>query len=464
MSAQGKTILVIDDDVDFAFLLKRYLTKNGYTVFTEFTASKAIENLKNNSYDLIISDVRLPDGSGIQLLPQIKSLHYKTPVILITGYSDLKLAVKAMKLGAVDFITKPIQHEELLIKIKDYISVEVTDLKDSSQKTVKSKNTSKHSKYVVGSSEASKNLVHQISLVAPTNFSVLILGESGAGKEYVAKHIHEKSERNQGPFIALDCGALPGEIAGSELFGHMKGAFTGAAKDKQGHFEQANGGTIFLDEVGNLSYENQIKLLRVIQERKVKRLGSSKDIDIDVRIIAATNEDVNLAIKEERFREDLYYRLNEFKVDVLPLRKRVEDIKDFATFFLQKTNEELDKEIRGFEPDVLEIFNKYEWPGNLRELRNIVRRSVLLTRGETVKKDILPLEIQNYSLVSSLSSATKDIYNPSNLKIASAEAEKTAILEALKECKYNKSKAAKLLNIDRKTLYNKLNNYNIDHT
>lgn len=444
-----KKILIIDDDVDFAFLLKRLLKRNDYQAHEEYTASKALQNLENNQYDLIISDVKLPDGSGMQLLPKIKKLHYKTPVILITGYSDIKLAVDAIKLGASDFITKPLQHEELLIKIKELTSTE---------QPVSNKKPKKDTReFIEGSSAASKNITQQIDLVAGTNFSVLILGESGSGKEYVAKRIHDKSKRKGQPFIAIDCGALPNEIAGSELFGHMKGAFTGAVANKKGHFEEANGGTIFLDEIGNLSYENQIKLLRVIQERKIKRLGSSNDIDIDVRIIAATNEDVFNAMKEGKFREDLYFRLNEFKIELLPLRERREDIMDFANFFLEQANVELEKSVEGFSDETTSILKKYNWPGNLRELKNIVRRSALLCQETSIPKQVIPLEIQNHFIHAS----EEHTATTNDLKEASIVAEKKAIIDALRETKYNKSKAAKLLNIDRKTLYNKLHSYDI---
>ncbi|MCI5055393.1 MAG: sigma-54 dependent transcriptional regulator [Flavobacteriales bacterium] len=443
-------VLIIDDDVDFALLMRRYLGKNGFETSEEFTAHKALQNLKDNKYDLILTDVKLPDGSGIDLLKQIKKLHFETPVILITGYGDLKLAVSAMKLGAADFITKPIQHEELLLKIKSLTSEE------SRQKS-KKKNT--EFSYIEGSSSESQNVVKQSDLVATTDFSVLILGESGTGKEFVAKRIHHKSKRKDKPFIAIDCGALPEELAGSELFGHLKGSFTGALKDKKGHFEEGNGGTIFLDEVGNLSYENQIKLLRVLQERKIKRIGSSKDINIDVRIIAATNENLKDAIEKGNFREDLFFRLNEFKVELSPLRNRIDDIQDFIQFFLNDACNELGKQVDSFSAEAMDVLKNHAWPGNLRELKNVVRRSVLLCPDSIISKNVLPEEIQHSSI---MQSANDDIDMGSRLKNASAEAERDAIIKALSDCHFNKTKAAKMLKIDRKTLYNKIHSYGIE--
>ena len=288
--------------------------------------------------------------------------------------------------------------------------------------------------------------------------SVIVHGETGTGKEFVAQSIHRFSKRNKNPFIAIDCGALPKELAGSELFWHMKGSFTGAVNDKPGSFEVANGGTIFLDEIGNLSYENQIKLLRVIQERKIKRIGATKDTAIDVRIIAATNEDLSKAVKEGKFREDLFHRLNEFKIQLSPLRERRDDIMVFADHFLKKANASLQKNVQSFSTDVTEYLKNYYWHGNLRELTNVVKRSVLLTTGDEILKDSLPVEILQVTMDDSLVGVDE---SKGVLKSIAGSAERQAIIEALEKVAYNKSKAADLLNIDRKTLYNKLKLYNI---
>ena len=304
---------------------------------------------------------------------------------------------------------------------------------------------------VVGLSEASKKLHEYIKLVAPTDMSVLITGESGTGKEVTARAIHDNSKRKEQSFVAVDCGAIPKEIATSEFFGHVKGSFTGAVEDKKGHFEAANGGTLFLDEIGNLSYENQIQLLRALQERKIKRVGSNKEIDVDIRIVTATNEDLTEAVENGSFREDLFHRINEFSVEIPSLEDRVEDLPLFADFFLRKANRSLGKNVEGFSEDVKDIFRQYHWPGNLRELQNVIKRAVLLTSGNTVEKEALPKEVYR----SKESNVNVDNFSK-------ADYEKEQIVKALKQSNFNKSKAAKLLQITRKTLYNKINHYNLD--
>ena len=318
-----------------------------------------------------------------------------------------------------------------------------------------------------------KHLIKQIDLVAPTNFSVIVYGESGAGKEAIAHEIHNRSKRKDQPFIAMDCGAISKELAGSELFGHEKGSFTGALNQKIGHFELANGGTLFLDEVANLSYDIQVSLLRVVQERKLKRIGGTKEIAIDVRILVASNEKLLDACKKGKFREDLYHRFNEFTIDVPPLRERNSDIMMFAEYFLNQTNAELNKEVKGFSPDVIENFMSYPWYGNLRELKNVIKRATLLSDGEWIEAKSLPFELSNHSrlLFMENSNTADNIAEESslipnslkpNLKSAASEAEYEMILKILKQVNFNKSKAARLLDIDRKTLYNKMKNYNLE--
>jgi two-component system response regulator HydG len=470
-------ILVIDDDNDMCVLLTRFLTRNGYEVASAASGKTAIEWLKKNEPVLVLCDFRLDDMTGAELLVKIKEMYGAVPVIIITGYSDVKDAVEVMKMGAYDYVTKPLFPEEILLTIKNALSNEKPDYVASKPVSPKS-NGSAHSgmksvttgeQYIMGDSPEFANILKQIELVAPTNYSVIIYGESGSGKEAIAQQIHSKSKRAGKPFVAIDCGALSKELAGSELFGHEKGAFTGALNQKTGSFEIANEGTIFLDEIGNLSYDIQISLLRVVQERKMRRVGGVKDIDLDVRIIVASNERLWDTARKGKFREDLYHRFNEFSIEVPPLRERRMDIMLFANHFLRLTNAELGKNVKGFTKEVEDIFLNYVWHGNLRELKNVIKRSTLLTDGELVEVKSLPFEISNFQ---KLQFETPQVHKPeaavhkltdvsyeNKLKSANLDAEYEVILDALKQANFNKSKAAKLLNIDRKTLYNKMKQF-----
>src|SRR5690606_39260743 len=360
-----KSILLVEDDITFSEMLKRFLERK-YLVTSCYTIETARQHLSKASYDLVFSDLRLPDGDGIALLKSIRS-HSETPVVLMTSYAEVSSAVKAMKQGAFDYISKPFNPDEVLEVIKNALDVQ-PELSTNSKKEPEN-----HSDYVTGISAASKTLNDYIHLVAPTDMSVLITGTSGTGKEVVAKSIHLKSHRSNAPFIAVDCGSIPKEIASSEFFGHKKGSFTGAMTDKIGHFEAANTGTLFLDEVGNLSYENQIQLLRALQERRIKPVGSSQEIDVDIRLITATNEDLLKAVENGDFREDLYHRLNEFSIKVPDLKERIDDIVLYADYFLTNANKQLNKSILGFSSDVLKVFRNYSWSGNLRELSNVIK-------------------------------------------------------------------------------------------
>lgn len=461
----SQKILVIDDDQDLCKVLSNFLKKSNYEVDVAYKAEEGLKLLRSNEYDLILCDYRLPDMTGVDALQRIKVLSPSAAVIIITGYSDVQTAVETFRYGANDYVTKPLYPDELLVTVKETIhkNQEKNDIRAGKTpvKSEKKQEAPATSKFIHGSSKASLKVLEHIDLIGPTDMSVLVIGETGTGKEFVSNSIHQKSDRAGKPFIAIDCGALPKELAGSELFGHMKGSFTGAISDKPGSFELANGGTIFLDEIGNLSYENQVKLLRVIQERKIKRIGGQKDIDIDVRIIAATNENLTEAIKEGEFREDLYHRINEFKINLLPLRERKNDIMTFAEHFLGLSNTALKKEVKGFSDEVVNHFLTYQWYGNLRELNNVVKRAVLLTSGDLVQSSALPDEIIHARRVPSQSISGEPKEENLTLKAASEEAEKEAILNALEASRYNKSKAAELLEIDRKTLYNKLKQYNI---
>ncbi|MBA2407385.1 MAG: sigma-54-dependent Fis family transcriptional regulator [Chitinophagales bacterium] len=458
-------ILIIDDDVDICSLLTRFLIKHNYEVEAVHAGNRGLEKLAEHPYDLVLCDFRLQDTDGRELLKKIKSLHPKTSVIIITGYSDIKVAVEVVKLGAFDYVTKPLIPAEVLGLIEKALD------NKKPPETTKAETTLQAAEAISGNVEEefmrsnrseSKSLYNQVEVVAPTNYSVILYGESGTGKEVIAQTIHNFSARRDQPFIAMDCGALTRELAGSELFGHEKGAFTGAVNSKAGHFEMANGGTLFLDEVSNLPYDIQVALLRVIQERKFRRLGGMKEITVDVRIIVASNENLHEAYKKGKFREDLYHRFNEFSIYIPPLRMRKDDILDFAKFFLAKANRELDKQVEGFEKPVIDIFLNYYWPGNLRELRNIVRRAALLTDRGKVQVSALPFELENYRLSSNYQNNPSERKNSdTDLKAAALEAEYETIRRVLEKVNYNKTKAARILNIDRKTLYNKIKNFNL---
>ena len=446
-------VLIIDDDQDIRLLLDRFLTKNKFEVEAASNGEVAVQLLKSSIFDLILCDFKLPDATGLELIPKIKIINPNAAIVIITGYTDVKIAVQAIKLGAYDYVTKPLYPDEILMTIKQAIS--------SKSKKDEPRKKSGKSQFIIGDSPQSKQVQKHIKLIAPTDMSVIIHGETGTGKEFVANEVHNQSKRKDQPFVAIDCGALPKDLAGSELFGHVKGSFTGAMNDKTGSFETANGGTLFLDEIGNLSYENQVKLLRVIQERKIKKIGSTKDIPIDVRLIVATNENLSEAVKRGEFREDLYHRFNEFRIDLAPIRERKLDIKIFAHHFLDIANRELNKSVEDFSEEVMDRMKDYYWHGNLRELHNVVKRAVLLTQGNTITLEALPEEIKSPAYFDDIS-VDGQAEQPSNLKSVSKVAEREAILSVLEKTGYNKTKAANVLNIDRKTLYNKMKSYNID--
>ncbi|MFZ1634002.1 MAG: sigma-54 dependent transcriptional regulator [Chitinophagales bacterium] len=474
------SVLIIDDDPTFCLMLKSFLSKKDFTTETAFSGTEALTQVRNNNFDVVLSDFRLPDTDGLELLENIREIKPGTPVIIMTSYADIRIAVKAMKIGAYEYVTKPVNPDEILLTIKNALNRDKDKMVVSAPQPVSQNNTNKNEQpsgkkstlkngfeYVEGNSDTANRIMQYIDVVAPTNLSVIINGESGTGKEYVAKMIHQKSNRSHKPFVSIDCGALSRELAASELFGHIKGSFTGAIADKTGQFVYADGGTLFLDEIGNLSYEIQVQLLRAIQERRIRKIGSNQDVEVDVRIIVATNEDLQEAVKKGNFREDLYHRLNEFTVIVPSLRDRGSDIDIFAQHFLQLANTELNKDVEDFDDEVKAIFRKYSWPGNLREMRNVVRRAVLLASGGLVKKETLPHEIifekqddvqSNYNNNTQQKQFTEA---PSDLKSLAEKTERELILSTLIKVNYNKSKAATLLKIDRKTLYNKMKLYKI---
>ncbi len=479
-----KKILIIDDDLDMCLVLSKFLLRNGYDVETANSGAKGITKFKEGYFDIVICDFRLGDRDGKDILKEIKAISPETIVLIITGYSDIKIAVDVIKMGAFDYITKPLIPDEVLnvlnaaLQLPDQLhTASHPGSKIVAERQTVNKKQVINSEFLVGEAGATKDLYKQIEIVAPTNYSIILYGESGTGKEVIAKTIHGLSDRADKPFIAMDCGTLSKELSGSELFGHVKGAFTGALADKEGHFELANGGTLFLDEVANLTYEIQASLLRVIQERKFKRVGGNKEMPVDVRIIVASNENLQEAYRKGKFREDLYHRFNEFSINLPPLRDRRKDIPLFADFFLEKAKTELNRDIEGFEDDVMQMFIHYSWPGNLREFRNVVRRSVLLTQSGKVNAKTLPWEITNTdssstsappafahrheeemhaNANSNVAATPKAVYD---LKDAASKAEYEAIMNVLKQVNFNKTKAAEILKIDRKTLYNKIKGF-----
>ena len=447
-------ILIVEDDIAFGTMLQTWLRKKGFEVDKAKSVGAAVKLLVDNAANLVLSDLRLPDHDGLRLLKWMRDHDNNAPFIVMTNYAEVQNAVLAIKSGAADYIAKPVQPDILLQKIKDALSAANAQLVQTvatptapdklvSNKPVKSKKREDSPRYIEGKSEASRQLYSYVELVAPTPMSVLILGASGTGKEYVARRIHELSQRHDRPFFALDCGAIPRDVAASEFFGHKKGAFTGADTDKRGAFEMANGGTLFLDEVGNLSYDVQVQLLRALQERRIRPVGGTEEIPIDIRLVCATNENLAEAVADGGFREDLYHRINEFTIYMPKLSERGTDLFLFADLFVRHANEELDRDVEGFDSAAAEMLASHPWTGNLRELNNVVKRAVLLTRG----KYITPLE---------LSQAMPPSQPEPTMALHDEDSERSRIVAALRQTNGNKAAAARLLGIDRKTIYNKI--------
>ena len=450
-------ILIVEDDIAFGTMLQTWLRRKGFEVDKATSVGAAVKLLIDmKSVDLVLSDLRLPDHDGLRLLAWMHEHSINAPFIVMTNYAEVQNAVLAMKSGAADYIAKPVQPDILLQKINDAMEQNTQQSNATIQNsTTQNAPTAHNSKlktqnskltaprYIEGKSEASRQLYSYVELVAPTPMSVLILGASGTGKEYVAHRIHDLSQRHDRPFFALDCGAIPRDVAASEFFGHKKGAFTGADADKRGAFEIANGGTLFLDEVGNLSYEVQVQLLRALQERRIRPVGGTKEIDIDIRLVCATNENLEEAVSEGRFREDLYHRINEFTIYMPKLSERGSDLFLFADLFIRHANEELNRNVEGFDSGAAEMLASHSWPGNLRELNNVVKRAVLLTRGSQITTAELTL-------------AMGQIRTDNVLQLHDEDTERQRIITALQQTNGNKAKAARLLGVDRKTIYNKI--------
>lgn len=463
-------ILIVEDDIAFGTMLQTWLRRKGFEVEKATSVGAAVKLLTGTfgkEVDLVLSDLRLPDHDGLRLLAWMHEHDINAPFIVMTNYAEVQNAVLAMKSGAADYIAKPVQPDILLQKIKDAMEQNAQQASSTIQNsTTQNAPTAHNSKlktqnscsgkrlyepsakltaprHIEGKSEASRQLYSYVELVAPTPMSVLILGASGTGKEYVAHRIHDLSARADRPFFALDCGAIPRDVAASEFFGHKKGAFTGADTDKRGAFEMANGGTLFLDEVGNLSYEVQVQLLRALQERRIRPVGGTQEIPIDIRLVCATNENLEEAVGEGRFREDLYHRINEFTIYMPKLSERGSDLFLFADLFIRHANEELNRTVEGFDSEAAELLASHSWPGNLRELNNVVKRAVLLTRGNKIT-------------TAELTQAMGQIRTDNVPQLHDEDTERQRIITALQQTNGNKAKAARLLGVDRKTIYNKI--------
>lgn len=455
-------ILIIEDDLAFGTMIQTWLRKKGFEVEKATSVGAALRLLQEDSQrDLILSDLRLPDHDGLTTLRWLHKQGLHIPFIVMTSYAEVQNAVLAMKSGANDYVAKPFHPDILLEKINEAIKQSASSTpalanspatptqQETPQQTTTQSDEDEAPKYIEGKSEASQQLYRYVSLVAPTPMSVLILGASGTGKEYVAHRIHELSSRADKPFFAIDCGAIPRDVAASEFFGHVKGAFTGAEQDKKGAFEVANGGTLFLDEMGNLSYDVQVQLLRALQERKIRPMGGTKEIDIDIRLVCATNENLAQRVAEGQFREDLFHRINEFTIYMPELKDRGTDLFLFANLFVKHANKELGRHVLGFDDKASEMIASYSWPGNLRELNNVMKRATLLTKG-------------NYIGRTELQQSMSHLQQPTEtLTLRDEQTELQRIEAALKTANGNKSKAAQLLGVDRKTLYNKIKKYNL---
>ncbi|MDO9578432.1 MAG: sigma-54 dependent transcriptional regulator [Candidatus Cloacimonadales bacterium] len=460
-------ILVIDDNKNMQIILRNILSDEGYEIIIAGDGKAGLELVQDIQPDLVLLDIRLPQMNGMDVLRKIKENFPDMLVIMITAFGDIKTAVQAMKLGAYDYVTKPFVNEDLTLTIAKAfqtrnLSREVTFLR----KKLKAKTEEQQ---ITGESLQIKRVIKQVELIAPTDMSVIIQGKSGTGKEVIANMIHRKSHRKDMPFVPIDCGAIPDTLVESELFGYERGAFTGANSNKKGKFEMATGGTLFLDEITNLPAAAQAKLLRVLQEKNIHRIGSSQAVKVDVRIVVATNLDLIEAVNNGTFREDLFHRLNEFKLNLPQLSERKDDIPLLADEFRRKANEELCKKIRDFTPEAMKLLLSYPWPGNVRELKHVIKRAVLLEESDHISQDVIKLEMtQNgqstdsaelndyYRMIVQEGASLSDITSQMNNRM-----EKEIIKRVLVDVKYNKSKAARILNIDRNTLYTKIKNLEI---
>ena len=458
MEHKGK-IHIIDDEPIIHEVLGDLLTSEGYAVVNSANGEEALEKHPSQTFDLILLDLLMPGMDGIEVLKLLKKRDPRSVIIIITAYASVESAISAMKIGAFDYVQKPFKHDELLLTVKR--AIEHKNLQEENLK-LKDELKRKYSfENIIGKSKVMQNVFETIKASAPTRSTILIQGESGTGKELVARAIHQNSDRASFPFIIVNSGSLPPDLLESHLFGHVKGAFTGAVSLKKGLFEAAEYGTIFFDEISTLNIETQSKLLRVMQEREFMRLGGTKTIRVDVRVVAATNSDLEVLIQERRFRQDLFYRLNVIKIELPSLRERKEDIPLLVKHFLDIYSQENNKEIEGVTPDVMEILISYDWPGNIRELENLIERAVVLTKTKLITRDNLPpflLSAPDKGLALTLSN--QDL----NLKENLQTIQKKAILRALKQSNGIQKKAASLLGVKATTLNEMIKRLKIDVT
>lgn len=454
----NERILVIDDEERMRRILEMSLSEQGYKVYLGENGEEGIKILENKDVDLVITDMKMPGIDGIKVLEKAKEMDRERPVILMTAYGTIETAVRAMKEGAYDYILKPFELEEMNVLVEKALRLtrilrENRFLKEDIKNRYEFQN-------IVGRSSAMQNVFTLISQVAPTSSTILIYGETGTGKELVARAIHYQSPRREEPFVPVNCAAIPETLLESELFGHMKGAFTDAHVNKIGRFEMAHRGTIFLDEVGDMSMSLQAKILRVLQEKSFERVGGIESIKVDVRIIAATNKDLRIALDRGSFREDLYYRLNVFSINLVPLRERKEDIPLLAYYFLKRYNKAFGRDIKDISPEFIELLLEYNWPGNVRELENVIERAIVLTQGDTLRPEVLPFYVRRKG--TSRASDWKDIsYQKAKEKVLD-NFEKDYLRHLLKISRGNVSEASRIAQLDRKNLYQKLKERNID--
>jgi two-component system, NtrC family, response regulator AtoC len=440
-------ILIVDDDSLVVEFLKEALDVEKYEMHSSHSAESALARLRSESFELILSDIRMGEMDGMELLTHIRELSPKTIVIMMTGFGSIETAVLAMKLGAFDFIMKPMSPESVEVRVKKAVE----HIKLNRQVVALKLDSARRYSGIVGSSKLMTDIFDRIRLAAPSRATVLVGGESGSGKELIARAIHEESDRADGPFVKLNCAALNQNLIESELFGHEKGAFTGAIQARSGRFELANGGTLLLDEISEMPYETQSKLLRTLQEREIERVGSAETVVIDVRIIASSNRDLAGAIADGSFREDLFYRLNVISIDVPPLRDRTDDIPQLVEYFVKKYSEENNRAIKSVDREVFEVFKKYPWPGNVRELENAVQAAVVMSAGKTISTADFSLDA---------SAIRKPLANKIEFEsLTLHELERQLILDRLQRFGGSKSEAARSLDVSARTIRNKLKEY-----
>ncbi len=448
-------ILVVDDEEHMLKLFEKILTKQGHKVRTAISGTEAISLLEKNDFDLIFSDLLMPDLGGMGLLKEVKAGYSDIPFIVITAYGTIESAVEAMKAGAFDYLTKPFHKDDILLVAGK--ALKYCELRNEIKRLREELKGKEGVKKIIGKSKAMQDVLKLVARVADSQATVLVQGESGTGKELIARLIHDLSSRRDKSFIAVDCGVFPEHLLQSELFGHVKGAFTGAVKDKKGLFIAADKGTLFLDEIGTISQAMQLNLLRVLQEKEVRPVGSVMSIKGDVRVVAATSVDLEQAMHDGGFRRDLYYRLAVVTVDLPPLRERKSDITALAYHFMQKYATIYDRELSDITPGAMNAIMENPWPGNVRELENVMERAVLLTDGAFLDEKSLPLPVRQR-----ISHKTRQLKPCKNsIRTAGKEAERKAILKALEETMGNKTKTARMLGISRSSLYNKINEFNI---